>query len=1156
MTGMPPDAQPRLCPNCKYPSHALNGGGNIYSIVAANWRGLAALIAGQFAMAKCEICEVELDVRDHVMLMSHRPNEAVLLFGTLAAGRETEFLADVQQGLRNQWEIRAVASAEEMQAAAVELVKRKLKPIALAQLADAKGELAAHLKEHWADLSAEEFSAARVTLEVPVAGVRVAAAGADAASVGVADAIRSLAGLQARTWIAMLYAWSGRESRAKTLEEDLRRHIHPAGLVEGAAEEALAMIERLSSGSPNLGFAPRYCLEALRATLYDAAKEENPHATAWAALFLECELKKDEPLIVSAQRAKSTVTFGGLWDAIVQVVQANPQAIKDSDIEGICAKAGHAELPAQLDRGAIRVDTGGHDPVAVAIDFIGFAAAQTGEFVDDVPEALAQPLLEARDAEGLERVANAIAAQRPGDREAEATADAWLGACLNRIECPARYLNRIGDTPREWEHNLPPRLRTRLWLERSNHLRLRGRKWDALQVLETAIDTGGDAIEEASLRVLQRNRAILLRETGSPDAAVAILTGLRKNAEGSERIRVLESLAAAQTALGDNESARQSVAEALAMATGPFAGQKPKLAGMAATLAGADGSIDALLRVDPATKQDASGLLALASAWLNTLRPRKSVPVAAAAEVLDLSKRLTKLVEAAHQQGSNSTAYMGLRLLAEILGIGGENSKSLAVWQMMFDLAEDEELMLDPAMTLALAAAAYREGDPDGGAEMLARTVGANEAAFGGIADLSRALAGSERLKGRLLDVGTAVLEREYGFEHIRLAGEMQRDTLARARSFRSQETTREIVEQFRHGISDEVVARLAPAEGRVAVLEWIETREYITAIVTTIGSDAHVQTEFLKRLDVDLKELSEFLAWRLSTWTRNRKGSPFDVSGWQELQSWLWRCAGSLLQDGDHVVFLEHESAAGIPWHVAVAERWTCSYAPGWVSLLSSAKPAAAGQRIGIAMAPLATDTEEVRAALESSAARTLRFAEEHGEQSSAAIGPSCDRPALERLLGESGILKVLCHGYVQPASYEVAWLVANGMALPSAKAVELGTEQGAAFRFSWRDAAKLERSSGVVFSAACSSGYSHLAGVGERIGLMAGLRMGGTRALVAPRWDVIAAEVLPILDDALERYWKSNRLARSVWEACRAAPAGTPDWIRWAAAVEGDWQ
>ena len=142
-------------------------------------------------------------------------------------------------------------------------------------------------------------------------------------------------------------------------------------------------------------------------------------------------------------------------------------------------------------------DADGVDFVQAAVDLISLATKKLGKFVE-VPDELVRPLVDARDAKGLERVAEAIAAQNPGDRVAEATADAWLGTRLKLIHMPARYFARIRATPRDWENDLPPRLRTRLWLEQSNHLRLLGRSDKALAVLEQAIETGGDSVEPAA----------------------------------------------------------------------------------------------------------------------------------------------------------------------------------------------------------------------------------------------------------------------------------------------------------------------------------------------------------------------------------------------------------------------------------------------------------------------------------------------------------------------------------------------------------------------------------------------------------------------------------------------------------------------------------
>jgi hypothetical protein len=157
---------------------------------------------------------------------------------------------------------------------------------------------------------------------------------------------------------------------------------------------------------------------------------------------------------------------------------------------------------------------------------------------------------------------------------------------------------------------------------------------------------------------------------------------------------------------------------------------------------------------------------------------------------------------------------------------------------------------------------------------------------------------------------------------------------------------------------------------------------------------------------------------------------------------------------------------------------------------------------------------------------------------------------------LTKADVTKVLCHGYVQSNTHDVAWLIGDGRGLPASALVTSDNSGSAAFRFGWRDAGKLKHAASAVFSAACSSGFSHIAGVGDRLGLMAGLQSAGTRSFVAPRWDIVAEDVLPILDDALERFCKDGELAKSVADACAAAPLDTPDWVRWAIAIEGDWR
>ena len=85
-----------------------------------------------------------------------------------------------------------------------------------------------------------------------------------------------------------------------------------------------------------------------------------------------------------------------------------------------------------------------------------------------------------------------------------------------------------------------------------------------------------------------------------------------------------------------------------------------------------------------------------------------------------------------------------------------------------------------------------------------------------------------------------------------------------------------------------------------------------------------------------------------------------------------------------------------------------------------------------------------------------------------------------------------------------------------------------------------------------------SHVAGLGERLGFFGALRHIGTRAVVAPHWNIVAASVIPILDKVLENYLSPHTsLAQALRSACLAAEENnSPRWHAWALALEGDWR
>ena len=59
--------------------------------------------------------------------------------------------------------------------------------------------------------------------------------------------------------MALWIAWDAQKDRRGTLEADLKRHIHSGSLTKDVVEEALGMLEKLSSNNPNLSFHSRSC---------------------------------------------------------------------------------------------------------------------------------------------------------------------------------------------------------------------------------------------------------------------------------------------------------------------------------------------------------------------------------------------------------------------------------------------------------------------------------------------------------------------------------------------------------------------------------------------------------------------------------------------------------------------------------------------------------------------------------------------------------------------------------------------------------------------------------------------------------------------------------------------------------------------------------
>ncbi len=805
----------------------------------------------------------------------------------------------------------------------------------------------------------------------------------------------------------------------------------------------------------------------------------------------------------------------------------------------------------------------------------GMEEGLTDEDINDLYPELSRPyarwLVEHRRTNDLVRFADVMLEWMGSTNEARAEVDAWLGSYLKMLRLPKRFLDRVGDTPREWESQLSVVSRARLWTERANALRLIGRLEDALRLNKEIEQLLTDSFNQPNgpsrqwlhtkLYTARRNVAILLRETGSPDAALEILNSLLADVPEEQRIDLLESLAVTYATLGQLANAIHCYDEALTLATGPRASDAPAFrAARAAMLANLDRyeeSLRDLMAFQPDLRSDPVTLLAEASAWVTLIAKRASLPPGAFERILLMFKHLTEILDEAEKRADVVTHLGALHLMGYLWEvIEKPDAECEQVWQHAQLASEQYEQPPDPVVLLSLAYYAYKRKKPRQARSYLVKVPMALVSLLGGVKDLAPAIEGSVLLERKLDQLTRVVLDHKRAWDDIRLIAELRRDAIGRAQIYYQQHLVATNISMLAEGLTDGVLARLAPETGRIGVLEWVDDGERIATFLTCIAADGAVSSHWLKPPEVNMRGAIKKIRDCLDNWRLDR-GDPFNFSDWQTLEEWLVEGLSPYLAKDDHIVFIEHEDYVGAPWHVAAAPRWTSSYAAGWTALLSlrSLLTPNRATTVGVALVPCYGDAPVLLEAMRKSARRTQAFAGEYGLDFSMAEEEHCDRNAFREIMSGSDIAKLICHGFVAQDS-EVALVLAHSGSLPLAANL-VGGEAGRSYRLSWRDCQRLPSAPPVMFSAACSTGFSHIAGQGERLGLFSALRHAGTRAWVAPRWDIIADRVLPILDDALERYARGGvSLVRALHEACSAAEVEQPRWLAWALALEGDWQ
>lgn len=644
-----------------------------------------------------------------------------------------------------------------------------------------------------------------------------------------------------------------------------------------------------------------------------------------------------------------------------------------------------------------------------------------------------------------------------------------------------------------------------------------------------------------------------MRQAGDPEGAATLLGEISAVGSSGQQLQTRHALLVALIELGRLEQALAVADDAVRLAAGPYrkwaAAFNAARAALLASLSRSAEAEAALMSVPEEQLGEPHILISYASALVShpTLvhSAEGSRMAATALEQLGGAWRKhdeTHLSEAAEQ------ALRLMALLARRIGSQDE----MQLWRILADLSEASGRP-DPMASIALVT---EPQSPESVRAAVDRAFGTLAAAFSGTRQLSESYLSTHSLWGFFDSVQRTLAENGMPPEYKRVVAELGRDVIGRLRPLDSAPASSAMAGKARAAAPwDNVVAGL-PAQ--LTVVEWIPSEtDTLLPLITVLGAPG-VRTYIATSPPVDIARLGKRISARVGGWYAGRKGDPFDLLEWQTASRWLSDIISAAGEDIGTVVLIDHPVASRTPWHVALTPRWPVCSVPSWAPLLAeTSKPPGAAARIGCMIVPRFGEDQEVlqafdrvRAGLTDLSERMPRAALEIAE------GINADHEEFRRLLGGTDLCVVLCHGYAPANEPGVAWLLADSAVLPLRGSVEAASEMGRRHQFTWRDCDALEAASPVIVSAACSTASAHFAGAGEQLGLYSALRRHGTRALIAPRWEIPASAVLPVFSDVVRQIAAEGQSpASAVRNASLKAAEHLPPWLAYAPAVAGGW-
>jgi tetratricopeptide (TPR) repeat protein len=1003
-------------------------------------------------------------------------------------------------------------------------------------------------RERHRELSAEAVAAVLLAAE-GILGDWVIGDGADPAA-GVDGMLGPVQG-SALIWAALSVAGEDGPELAQVIE----RHVASGLVLPRAIDEVAETTGRLL-GEGNLADHARLPVLAVHAAAHLAGDRPDPLAAVftreWIAVAWQADEDPDDPrprrLRVPAELLRQLIDTEVLAAAVVETTDAPPGWMER--LQRIAEQAGQPRLIRQVAPSMEVLEEASADVFCEALSELAAKSEDPRALVEGLRFVLAS-LRSANRIDELEPITDhalGLCGENPVIR---ALLLAQFGAAAKDARVPAVFLGKVGEVAEPWEEELPDGVRLALQTERASALRIAGRPREAEAILQGLIEA---PLDQENRWVTEFNLSMVARDGGAADAGMRSAEDLLARApDDGARFLAHQSLARTMTAVGRHEEAVAHLRAAIDLAVGRYGDQAPVLRAALVSLLAAEGDVDGAKRE----------LAALDALDAESLSAQARLGVADGVTVLlelgeeldaDLVERvrgdLRRLRERARADGDFTVESSSLRIRAVLHQLLGDADAAAADWEALLAIVRD------PLALVSLATLRRIEGKADDARGLMVELPEALLAEHGGAADIGAILDATGRVRAAMRQLSTVMMGQRPVPSDVRLAAELSRDAIGRMRAWASSEVDSPSRSLLADGLANEALLGLAPESGAVWVLEWWEASQGVVSLLTRITSEGTVATRALPAMPADAPAVAEEVLARLQDWWPGRPGDPLAHSGWQELTTWL-REAMSDAPPGDHLAIVEHQGLVGLPWHAIDGAAWTTSYSPGWSALLDmqSSSPREP-EALGMVSVPARGEADGVVRVFAEDLDRARSGAERRGLSCEVLEGAAAEAPAVLALMSRSDLAVLACHGLIDPEGLDLSLLVSHAGQLPTRHPIAAASPYGRAHRLGWRSLQAVTPGPGVVLSAACSSGQGLIGGLGERLGLFGALRSRGTRAVVAPAWDAIAADVVVQLAEIREMLLDGVALGEAAKRAGDRAEQRLPTWRARILAIDGDWR